>query len=70
MVVGLSLTMRGFIVTNYYDMLPDFMRDMAMWTKDGKMTWRETIADGIEKAPEAFMGLFKGDNFGKMLVKL
>ena len=70
MVVGLSLTMRGFIVTNYYDMLPDFMRDMAMWTKEGKMTWRETIADGIEKAPEAFMGLFKGDNFGKMLVRV
>lgn len=70
MVVGLSLTIRGFIVTNHYDMLPDFMRDMAAWKAQGKMNWRETIYDGIERAPEAFIGLFKGDNFGKMLVRV
>jgi len=46
------------------------MRDMATWTKAGKMKWRETIVDGIERAPEAFLGLFKGENFGKMLVRL
>jgi len=70
MVVGMSLTMRGFIVSNHFDMMPDFMRDMATWIKAGKMTWRETIADGLEKAPEAFIGLFKGENFGKMLVRV
>lgn len=70
MVVGLSLTMRGFIVVDHFDMLPDFMRDMAMWAKEGKMKWRETIADGIENAPQAFIGLFKGENFGKMLVRV
>jgi len=70
MVVGLSLTMRGFIVSNHFDMMPDFMRDMATWIKAGKMTWRETIADGLAKAPEAFIGLFKGENFGKMLVRV
>lgn len=70
MVVGLSLTMRGFIVSNHFDMMPDFMRDMAAWIKAGKMTWRETIADGLGKAPEAFIGLFKGENFGKMLVRV
>jgi len=70
MVVGLSLTMRGFIVSNHFDMMPDFMRDMAAWIKAGKMTWRETIADGLAKAPEAFIGLFKGENFGKMLVRV
>src|SRR6185312_17569524 len=70
MVVGLSLSMRGFIVSNHYDMMPDFMRDMATWIKAGKMTWRETIYDGIERAPEAFIGLFKGENFGKMLVRV
>jgi NADPH-dependent curcumin reductase CurA len=69
-VVGLSLTMRGFIVSNHFDMMPDFMRDMATWIKAGKMTWRETIADGLVKAPEAFIGLFKGENFGKMLVRV
>ncbi|MBV9991633.1 MAG: NADP-dependent oxidoreductase [Alphaproteobacteria bacterium] len=68
--VGLSLTIRGFIVSNHYDMAPDFMRDMAAWIKAGKMTWKETIYDGIERAPEAFIGLFKGENFGKMLVRV
>jgi hypothetical protein len=43
---------------------------MAAWAKAGKMKWHETILDGIEKAPEAFIGLFKGENFGKMLVRL
>ncbi|MEI9932512.1 MAG: NADP-dependent oxidoreductase [Rhizomicrobium sp.] len=70
MIVGLRLTVRGFIVSDHFNMLPEFLRDMAAWTKEGKMTWRETIADGIENAPEAFMGLFKGDNFGKMLVRV
>ena len=70
MVVGLSLTIRGFIVTSHYDMMGDFMRDMAGWIKAGKMTWRETIRDGVENAPEAFIGLFKGENFGKMLVRV
>ena len=60
----------GFIVTNHYDMLPEFMRDMATWAAAGKMKWRETIYDGIERAPEAFIGLFKGENFGKMLVRV
>ncbi len=69
-IVGRSLTMRGFIVLNHMDMLDAFRRDMGAWIAEGKMTWRETILDGIERAPEAFIGLFKGDNFGKMLVKL
>ncbi len=43
---------------------------MAKWKAAGKMKWRETIADGIDKAPEAFIGLFKGENFGKMLVRV
>jgi NADPH-dependent curcumin reductase CurA len=70
MVIPQRLTIRGFLVTDYIDMMPDFMRDMAMWTKAGKMKSRETIVDGIENAPQAFMGLFKGENFGKMLVRL
>ncbi|MGH6876778.1 MAG: NADP-dependent oxidoreductase [Rhizomicrobium sp.] len=69
-VIPLRLTIRGFIVTDHIDMTPDFLRDMSAWTKAGKMKWRETIVDGIERAPEAFIGLFKGENFGKMLVRL
>ena len=70
LIVGLSLTMRGFIVSNHFYMMPEFLGDMAKWAKDGKMKWRETIVEGIDKAPEAFIGLFKGENFGKMLVKV
>lgn len=70
LIVGLSLTVRGFIVSNHFDIMPDFMRDMATWIQAGKMKWRETIYDGIARAPEAFIGLFKGENFGKMLVRV
>ncbi len=69
-VIPLRLTIKGFIVTDYGGLMPDFLHDMAAWTKAGKMKWRETIVDGIEKAPQAFIGLFKGENFGKMLVRL
>jgi NADPH-dependent curcumin reductase CurA len=70
MAIGLGLTLRGFIVSNHYDLLPDFHRDMAKWAKEGKMKWRETIVDGVENAPKAFIGLFKGDNLGKMVVRV
>ncbi len=46
-----------------------FMFDMAKWILEGKIKVKETIVEGWEKLPEAFMGLFKGSNIGKMLVK-
>ncbi|HEY8699267.1 MAG TPA: NADP-dependent oxidoreductase [Rhizomicrobium sp.] len=70
MTIPMRLTIKGFIVSDYMNLTPDFLRDMSAWAKAGKMTWRETIYEGIEKAPEAFIGLFKGDNFGKALVKI
>jgi NADPH-dependent curcumin reductase len=69
-VIPQRLTIRGFIVTDYANVTPQFLRDMSEWHGAGKMTWRETVYDGIERAPEAFIGLFKGENFGKMLVKI
>jgi NADPH-dependent curcumin reductase CurA len=70
MAIGLGLTLRGFIVSSHYDMLADFHRDMAQWAKEGKMKWRETVVDGVANAPAAFIGLFKGDNVGKMVVRV
>jgi NADPH-dependent curcumin reductase CurA len=68
--VGKQMKMEGFIVSSHNDMQADFVRDMAGWIGAGKMSWRETVKDGIAKAPEAFMELFTGGNTGKMLVKL
>jgi NADPH-dependent curcumin reductase CurA len=70
LMVGKQLRMEGFIVSTHWNMMADFHRDLAQWVKQGKVTWKETVFEGIEKAPDAFLGLFKGENLGKMLVKL
>ncbi len=70
MVVPMRIMIKGFIVSDYGSLTPQFIADMAKWTKEGKMKWRETISDGIEHAPDAFIGLFKGDNFGKAVVRV
>ncbi|HEY5290416.1 MAG TPA: NADP-dependent oxidoreductase [Caulobacteraceae bacterium] len=70
MVVGKQLRLEGFIVSSHADMQPAFMRDMSAWIAEGKVKWRETVEEGIENAPAAFLKLFKGENLGKMLVKL
>jgi NADPH-dependent curcumin reductase CurA len=69
-IVSRRLTMRGFIVRDHLDLMETFTRDMSEWIADGKVTWRETVYDGIEHAPDALIALFHGMNFGKMLVKL
>ena len=69
-IVGKSLKIQGFIVTDHMDMQPDFIKDLTEWMMAGKINPAETILEGIDKAPEAFAGLFEGRNTGKMLVKL
>jgi len=68
--VAKSLTLKGFIVSNHTDMQAAFAKDLAGWVAAGKIQSRETVKEGIENAPAAFLGLFKGDNLGKMLVRL
>jgi len=64
------LLIRGFIVTDFAAKFPDFIRDMPQWIKEGRIKYREDIAEGLENAPQAFIGLLKGKNFGKQLVRI
>jgi NADPH-dependent curcumin reductase CurA len=69
-IVGKRIKMQGFIVVDYADMRPQFLADMTQWVKDGRVKWEETVENGVENAPKAFLNLFSGANTGKMLVKL
>ena len=69
-VITKRLTMQGFIVSDHMDEYDAFLSDMAEWIQAGEIRWKETVVEGIEKAPEAFIGLFHGENFGKMLVRV
>jgi NADPH-dependent curcumin reductase CurA len=70
MVVTKRLRLEGFIVSDHYDRYPEFLADMGGWLDDGTVRYRETVVDGIEHAPDAFIGLLQGDNVGKMLVRV
>ena len=63
------LTLRGYIIFDHLARFDDFIAEVAPWVADGRIRTRETIADGIENAPAAFIGLLHGDNVGKMLVR-
>ena len=70
LMIGRRLLMQGFIVSDHPKRRDDFLRDVSGWMREGKLKWEETILEGIERAPEAFIGLFHGENLGKMLVEV
>lgn len=65
-----SALMQGFIVSNYEEKFPEAMKQLADWVAEGKLTYTETIVEGFENIPRAFMDLFEGKNKGKMIVKI
>ncbi len=69
-VLSKRLTLRGFIVFDFFAKAEEFYRDMGGWVRDGKIKYREDIIEGLEKAPEGLIGMLKGKNFGKLLVKV
>jgi len=69
-IIPTRLMIKGFIYTDHLAEMGDFYRDMGGWIAAGKVTSRETIRDGLEAAPQAFLDLFSGGNTGKMLVRL
>jgi NADPH-dependent curcumin reductase CurA len=70
LVVTKRLTLRGYIIVDHFDRFRDFTREVGRWVAEGKIRYRETVADGIERAPDAFIGLLNGENTGKMVVRL
>lgn len=65
-----SALMQGFIVSNYTEKFPEGIKQLATWLKEGKLTYKETIVEGFDAIPQAFIDLFDGKNKGKMVVKV
>ena len=65
-----SAMMRGFLVNNFKNEFPDAIRNITKWMYEGKLNYSETTIHGFDKLPVAFLGLFNGDNVGKMIVKM
>jgi len=69
-IIAMRIRLQGFIYTDYLPKLGEFYRDMGAWIATGQVKARDTVVEGLEKTPEAFLGLFTGANTGKMLVRL
>ncbi len=69
-IVQRRLTIQGFIVSDHAALMGDFVAEVGGLLKAGKLKSRETVVDGLAQAPQAFMGLLKGENFGKLVVNV
>jgi hypothetical protein len=70
MLVSKRLLLRGFLVRDHTHLAPEFSREVGGWLAQGRIVVRETFVDGLENAPEALLGLLRGDNTGKMVVRV
>jgi NADPH-dependent curcumin reductase CurA len=68
--VGMRIKLQGFIVSDHLPRWPEAMKELVAGVREGKIKYRESVTEGLENAPRAFIGLLKGENFGKQLVKL
>ncbi len=69
-IIGKRIRLEGMLVFDFLDQRDTFLKDMSGWIQSGAIVWEETITEGLENAPAAFIGLFTGDNMGKSLVRL
>jgi NADPH-dependent curcumin reductase CurA len=69
-ILAMRATVRGFIVSDFFDRAEPARAAIAQWLRDGQIRYRDTIVDGLENAPAAFLGVLRGENTGKMLVRV
>lgn len=62
--------MEGFLVRDHYDLQPRFFEEVGAWVRSGELRYRETVVEGVENTLDAFLGVLRGDNTGKMIIKL
>jgi NADPH-dependent curcumin reductase CurA len=70
MVIGKRLRLQGLLVMDHADLMPKFFEEVSAWIRSGELQYRETVVEGVEYAADAFLGLLKGENTGKMIVSL
>ena len=70
LMIGNRLTLRGFLVGDHVDCRPAFLAEVEGWLAEDRIRLAETVVDGVENAPAAFIGLMRGENIGKMLVRV
>jgi NADPH-dependent curcumin reductase CurA len=68
--ISRRLTARGLLVADHMDRLAAFRAEAGTWLRDGRIRYRETIVDGLDRTPDAFLGLYRGDSVGKTIVRL
>jgi NADPH-dependent curcumin reductase CurA len=69
-ILTMRLKVQGFIVTEHWAHFPAFLAEVAPMVADGRLRWRETVAEGLANAPAAFLAMLKGGNLGKQLVRV
>jgi NADPH-dependent curcumin reductase len=65
-----SMTIRGFIVREFWDQFDRFFGEVSVWIRGGKIRYREDIVDGFQNTPAAFAGMLRGENFGKLIIHI
>jgi NADPH-dependent curcumin reductase CurA len=69
-IIQRRLTIQGYVISDHVSLMGDFVNEVDGLLKDGRLKVRETVVDGLANAPQAFLGLLKGENFGKLVVKV
>jgi NADPH-dependent curcumin reductase len=68
--LGKRLTIKGFVIGDWFAKMPDFQREAGAWLREGKLKYREEFVDGLENAPRAFTAMLKAESFGKVIVRV